>query len=472
VSLILYGLACVILAAGSPARRVGDSAEYVAMADQLSRIEPPALAPGDIARLESRFRALGTGYETGQLQFPMLEAGGRQDLPHFWLYSAVVVPAYWLVRAAGIHPSISFAAANIAMLLGAFWVVRRRTGVVPAVLLFLGPIVWWIDKPHTEVFTFSLLAAAMAVLDRHPGWSFVLIGVAATQNPVIAFALPIVAGAAMAVDRSRVRSRLFWVSLASATAIAAIHPIYYLSRLGTLTPQALTRGAVWHVPSRPELGAFIWDPNVGLLAGFPLLAPTIIVVVVMTGRRLGRRMLTPAVIAAPCLVIVFVAGFAQTTNFNAGATFGMGRYALWLIPLTIPVFERWHAAGEPGAVGLAAVVSVSVVISLAVAHPRHPDHFNGGPGYAARFLWARAPRLDNPLAEVFSERLRQGEPGLVPVATASCSKVLLVDGVAPTECPVDGVPAWCREPGALCYANRSGGDSYRFASVPQGQPGP
>jgi hypothetical protein len=248
-------------------------------------------------------------------------------------------------------------------------------------------------------------------------------------------------------------------------ALAALHPLYYWVRLGVLTPQDLTEGFTFHVPSRPELGAVIWDPNLGLLWGFPLFVPVVVLVLALAARRLGRRTLTASVLAIGPMAAVFVVGVAQTGNFNHGGTFGMSRYAIWLIPLAVPVFERWRAAGRPWMPGVAVVVGASALQSIAVAHPRHADHHAGGPSAAARFLWERFPEFDNPLAEVFSERLGHFER--VPVATGNCAKVLLIDGIAPDECPVPPAPEWCRRAGEDCYANRHDG-GYRFASAPDG----
>jgi len=60
---------------------------------------------------------------------------------------------------------------------------------------------------------------------------------------------------------------------------------------------------------------------------------------------------------------------------------------------------------------------------------------------------------DNPLAEVFVERLSFAEPGLAPIAAPGCTKVLLIDGTWPVPCRPEPAPAWCAATGAL-YTNR------------------
>lgn len=456
-----------VLIASSPFRRVGDAGEYLAMTDQLARLHRPSLSPSDLERVVHMFQSLGSGYGDALIERPQLWSNGRLDFLHFWGYSALVVPAYWATSVVGMHPHVAFAITNLALLTASFTIVRRRIGALPAVLIFGGPIIWWLDKPHTEAFTFALLAAAMALLDRRPGIAMVLTAIASLQNPPIALTLPVMFAAVVACDRTQRRSVPLRRAAVLSIGIAALHPLYYLGRLGVLTPQVLTDDAVLHVPSRPELGAFVWDPNVGLLWGFPLLVPLALGAVAAAASRLGRRTLTPAVVASLPIAVVFAAGFAQTANINSGGTFGMGRYALWFVPLTVPCFERWNAAGRPVGAALAIGTVASVTVSVAVAHPRHGDHFAGGPSYAARALWEHAPSLDNPLVEIFVERLHAGRSDVVASATPSCSKVLLVDGRAPPECPIGPVPASCSRSGALCYANRAD-DGYRFTTAPTG----
>ena len=97
------------------------------------------------------------------------------------------------------------------------------------------------------------------------------------------------------------------------------------------------------------------------------------------------------------------------------------------------------------------------------------------PPVAAQLV-ERAPSLYNPLPEVFAERFgRVDGPARLPVASPSCSKVLLVGRGRPhMSWPIPCVP---REPppdclvaGHLCYANRQADGSFVFA-VPPRQPG-
>jgi hypothetical protein len=95
--------------------------------------------------------------------------------------------------------------------------------------------------------------------------------------------------------------------------------------------------------------------------------------------------------------------------------------------------------------------------------PRQPESYCA-PTRVASFIWDRWPSLDNPLPEIFAERLSAAEPGRVPVATAGCAKILIADGWWPVPCVPQRAPSVCEAPGALCYANRAVG-GYHFVQV-------
>jgi len=86
------------------------------------------------------------------------------------------------------------------------------------------------------------------------------------------------------------------------------------------------------------------------------------------------------------------------------------------------------------------------------------------PSVAALAIWTRYPALNNPLPEIFWERLGGSEFATPPVATPGCEKVLLLAGQWPAFCPAVPAPVQCQQPVALCYANRIRG-IYAFVPI-------
>jgi len=72
----------------------------------------------------------------------------------------------------------------------------------------------------------------------------------------------------------------------------------------------------------------------------------------------------------------------------------------------------------------AAGVLASAVLGVWTFHPARSETADR-PTRLASFLWTRHPSLDNPLPEVFAERLRGLDENWLPVATPGCEKILL-----------------------------------------------
>ena len=457
-----FGLLLLALLATSRPQRVGDAREYLAMAMNLARLGPPALSPAEMATTQARLDRL---HFTGlSLTTPALRApDGRQDFYHFWLYPALAVPEIWLTSLAGVHPNFGFAALNVLLFIGALRVVSQRVAWWIAAVVFCGPVLWWIDKAHTEVFTVSLLAVACVLLREAPWWSMVCLGAAATQNLPVAALIACVAVTAPLLRDDAWRDSRFWIGASAAAALALLHPAYYLWRLGVPNPQMFA-GVHPHVPAVAEMGAVLWDPNVGLLWHAPLFVLTVLAAAVTLAVRPRVRVRSPEIWLALAGAGIFLFSVAQPRNFNHGSTPGISRYALWLIPLTIPILQRASGVASARSQRWFVLLALASCLSCTVAfHPRWPERYLS-PTWMARVIWERWPGLDNPLPEIFSERVSGAEPGLLPAATPGCTKVLMIGGQWPPHCYPETVPAPCATPEVLCYANRHEG-GYTFVPV-------
>lgn len=453
----LLGL-MLALAAESRLRPVGDAGEYLAMSLNLARLSPPSLSADELARLE----ALYPGDVTTRLVMPEYRArDGRQDFPHFWFYPLLAAPFVRAAPAVGAPPLAGFAAVNLLLLLTAAWLLRARASAAVALVLAAGPILWWTDKAHTEAFTFSLLVVAVLMLKDAPWWSAAALGGAATQNPPLAGGLLI--AMAYAIHTRGWRDRRVWRGAAFGLALAALHPIYYYWRLGVWS--GLATGINRHTPSVRELTSVVLDPNLGILIHDPPLAVAIAAALVAAARRRSAWRFDAAHACVALIALMFLVSFTQTTNFNAGGTPDPSRYGLWLLPLALPLLRtvpdraRW----------MKAIGAASLIWCVIAFAPKRADEYLR-PTPLAAALWQQWPSIDNPLAEVFAERVSGREPpALPPLATPGCEKVLLLgrggEAEWPGRCSPTSAPPACRERGALCYANRSGA-TYRFTSAP------
>jgi len=420
---VLFACLLVTLAATSAPREVGDGSEYVNLSDRLASLHLP----------------------------------GAGESRHFLFYSALAAPLVALLKAIGLEPLGAFTVLNGLLLAAALYVTAHRLHWTWCAIVFAGPILWWLDKPHTEPFTFALFAIAFSLLESAPWWSLVAAGAAATQNPGNAALVGILAVAAVAGKTSLLKDRRFWMGLAAAAALAALHPAYYLLRLGT--PTRLASAGDVHWMTLREYVTVLADPNVGLLPQVPVYAVAVAAGVLLLAFRAPRRLLSPGVVAAATsgAWLAFVA--AMATNVNHGGTPGLSRYATWFIPLAIPLFQEVDRLLTLRVSWMALPAVASAALGVWAFHPARAEAVDR-PTRLASFLWTQYPSVDNPLPEIFAERLRGLDENCLPVATPGCEKVLLPgrggrDSVWPIPCAPAPLPDWCQAAGALCYANRT-----------------
>ncbi len=448
------------LALDSHPRLVGDGQEYLAMASNLAQGRPPGLNAAERASLEKAL-SLREG-ELAESRRALVGRDGRQDFHHFWLYSLAVAPLLALVQAAGGPPLVAFTLTNAVLLLLAALVLHLRQGPGATLVFCAGPLVWWLDKPHAEVFLVALLAIALVSIGSRPELALPLVGLAAAQNPVF---VPLLAvGSAWAALRRGGRPFLL-VGLALAWALALADPLYYLHHLGTPSPLGDT--VLRHLPNPAELRAVLVDPNLGLLPAWPSLALAVAAAAALALRR--RRgwpwwELAAGAVAVGSLLVLFT----QPGNINHGGTRGMSRYALWLAPFALPALGRL-AGARP--IWLALLAALSLTSAIPEYLPARPERYLE-PTPLAAWLWTRQPGLDRPLPEVFAERAWGTPPlGAAPAATPGCETALLRgDGTPigrwPLSCAPAEKPPGCRTVGTLCYAFRRGGRNV-FAPAPE-----
>jgi hypothetical protein len=414
------------------------------MALNLSRGAPPALSASELAALGER---LGTtpGFNDALLQLPLQGRDGRQDFYHPWLYSLFAAPAVAILDYVGFHLNYAFAVLNLLIAALLLWWLVRNVSAKAAIVLAAGPLLWWIDKAHTEVFMFVALAFAVQLLEQRPLVALLAAALAAAQNPAAAVVVFMVLASVLLVRPRRVSM----VGIVGALAIVAIMPVYYWWHLGIASPlgSTITR----EVPGFRALVTPLIDPNLGLAP----YAPVLIILAAGGIARTPRRTLIVFLATATALLVVF----AQSSNINHGGSPGMSRYGLWLLGLAVPlVVEGCRSLELTRPVLLRALVAISVAISAYVFRPAWSDRQGLSPTWLAETIWTKWPGADNPVPEVFSERMsgRDGQP-LVPIGTVGCEKVLIrgdgVDAWWPFPCPPQRVPESCSARDALCYVN-------------------
>jgi hypothetical protein len=373
-----------------------------------------------------------------------------------------VAPIVRVVEAAAGSSHAAFTVFNVLLLAATGALLARRVSAVAAILLATGPILWWLDKPQPDVFTFSMIAGAMVLFNSARWWSLILLGLATAQEPLAGVAL----GAALIAAALPVGflDRRVWLAAGISVVLALIAPLYRFARTGTFGLSMC--GIDLHLPLARELLTTPFDPNVGIFIHAPLLTAALIVALVLALVRAPGQVFTMKSATALAIGGLLIVMFTQTTDMNSGGTPGPARHGLWLLPLTIPLLEA-----APPATALKVLAASALVWSVMLFEPARPENYLQ-PTRLSAALWQRWPAADNPLVEIFSERVSGSQPApQPPLATPACEKVLIIGRGSgsptgwPGRCEPETAPPFCREVGVLCYANRTNGE-YAFTRLP------
>jgi hypothetical protein len=434
---------------------VGDGGEYFVMAQQIASGRAPSLTAAELHEAKTQLQELGSGFETSLLDYPdLLAADGRQEFLHFFLYPLLVAPAVPVARVLGLHPNAAFTLINALLLSAALYVVARRAPPAACAAGFLSPVVWWVDKAHTEAFLFASVAVAAVVFDARPRVALVACALAGAQNAAIGVTFPLFA----VLLWLAARPRWSWQETATAAVGAGIVAspfVYTWIRLGRISPMAEYANPA--APTVSGLLAFVFEPNIGLLFSAPVYA---IVLVATIWRALaGDAERAPLWSWAVVVQAVLLAVWAINPNANHGGTPGVNRWALSLLALGLPSIAWLVSQAGPFRAAATVAVTVCCAASVATHAPWAPENYRH-PTRLAERMWDAGWVRVTP-AEVFAERAQHREPASVPSHDGSCSVLLIAEQQAPIECapPAAPLPAACRAPGAMCYAVMRGEDA-------------
>jgi hypothetical protein len=470
-----FAVLCIVLVVTGSTQRVGDGGEYVAMSYQFANLRPPAMSLWDLADIDRHYAALGDSMATfrgSARSEAVLLSNGRYDQLHFWIYPLLAAPFVKLTHWFGVADTYGFAAMHVVLAVFTFGVVLRRKGAVAASLLFISPLLWWIDKPHGELVVFCLLLLALLWTRDRPHLGLLCLSVLAAHNMSLTTVLATYGIWLLILHgRSLFDSGRKWAALVAAVVIAGSHPVYYLVRLGAIDPIRLIEVQKVRVPTVTRFITPVLDPYAGLVMWWPALVLAAGVGAVLRAWHrplVGRTLREWAAVWAPFVVaMALLFAQAQITQPASGGTFALTRYGVWFAPFAVFAFGHHRSTRRVTQAGVAICCVASAVLSFHVARPDRPDvWFTVAPTFVSDAVNDHAPWLWNPVPQIFLTREHGQYTPIEPVANESCTKLLAVSGRWPGDCPTPtDVPSDCAA-SYFCYANRSG-DDYFFQPVDQ-----
>jgi hypothetical protein len=425
--------------------RVGDGAEYYALYYAWRDTLRPWMSPASFAsyqELVGLYDYVGM-VPADQLAeaFHSLRVGVTSDFNHFWFYSflafSLEAPLQVIGVSLGAHKSFLLLHYTLLLCLfiTLFRLYRWRGLSAGIIMTLLSPMVWYMDKVHTELFTFVFTLLAVAFVHRRLYLTGALcLAMASTQN--ISFALiaffPFFYRIIMLREK---RFSTFEVISAISTALLVlVHPTYYFFRYGVPTPQFLAGGA--------SLGGnlstiYIWlfDPDLGLLPFWPIGIVTIALsLFIFYTRKVGPASSKQEGGIFFCFfILVFLMvnlyANASTTNLNSGASPGPARYALWYLPLFLPavLYVLSNLGGRKILLFIwITALALSAWLSVLIYDPRETEKV-ATPSYLSLFIQTNFSELYSPPYEVFSEKYSGFGEQFVPRAILGpdCRKLLI-----------------------------------------------
>jgi hypothetical protein len=420
-------------------RRVGDGTEYYGMYFAWFLDHRPFMTPHSWSALAQlgHSNTIREFVPAAQLAetFPKLHLGETSDFNHFWMYSllAAVVSsmASYLGLPLGAHSA--FMLLHATLVGGVLWLAHYTDGwrglLAMITLSLLSPLIWYVDKVHTELFTYCLCSAAVISLcGKRYFLSSLLFALTSTQN--ISFAAIAIAPLIFSVIERTADHRFSPAQVIAAALtllLAVLHPLYYFFRYGTIDPQLIAGGA--------KIGGnakyfYVWllDPDIGLFPNWPLGVVLIAVCLwLYLTRKSASGTATNCIDADSALsrrtYFVFCAWFllinlyaqSSTDKLNSGATPGLARYATWYIPIFYPAqvallsaLHRGWSRRTPALIvawcALAMCALGCAAFTFAWQRPELSEAGYVAPSPVSLYVQTHFPGLYNPSPEIFAKR--------------------------------------------------------------------
>jgi hypothetical protein len=429
VAVIGAALFLLLPAILTPPRTLGDSGEYILMAESLLNHATPDLRAGDLARLAGRAARQPVEGGIRTLSSYRRSRTGSLYALHFWAYPAATLPVRLVLRWLCAHEYKAFAITNALLLLAAFWAIVTVAPYPPpwrllaGALLLVSPIAWFVTLPHPEVFTASLVSVALCFWCAGARTTATAAAaIASLQNPPLVLLVAFMwAGTLLAPAPARWRR----MAVATAAALPAAAPfLFNVWAFGTLSRIADENVHTSLVGLGRAL-ELIYDFNIGLLPYAPLT-----VILALGATVVGMRLVAARgfILAAWVLLVAIALVCSSMSDWNHG-TSGPSRYAVWLYPILLFVILEAFGRGRsaPALAGtVLALASQIVVFASRGAFLAPQDYLQHS--WLARLVLRQAPSLYAPTAEIFAERTAHhdwpAEGPIVYVADGRCRKAL------------------------------------------------
>jgi hypothetical protein len=410
-------LLCVAAAFVTAPVASGDWPEYTTTAFAIASHATPDIRLADVRAAEAAFPDGKVYYEqiAAKIDAPqgVPELGfhrarnGQLFAWHFFSYPALVAAPLVALEVSRVPPSKAFVLANWAFVLVLALSLRRlfksasQAGLGTLLFVLTGGIGYCAWTSPEWACAAALLSALALYLSDAPILAGLLTAFAASQNPSMAAFIGFAPLLRFIVRWQRtvplfeqVKRDIDWrhaVGLAVAAG-GAVAPYLFNWWAWGVPSLIASRSTSMELIGADRLLSFLFDPNQGLIIGFPAIVIGLLAIV-----RARRDVLLA--VAAFLFTLVLALPTLTTQNWNSAAA-GVMRYAFWsgmplLFVLLFVLVPRWRASWA-----LAALVVIGQVVATYTATTY--NYLQMSP--LAKLVLAKAPQAYNPDPEIFVER--------------------------------------------------------------------
>lgn len=424
--------------------RVGDGMEYYAMLFNLAEFHQPFSTPESwdfYDKYAAERRRMGfIPYEKflkiyHNLYWPYL-AGA--DFPHFWFYSFLVVPFYYVTKLLHIDAAYGFTFFHLFLVFLGAKIAEKELGPKAALtfILFIifTPALWYVNKAHTEFLTIVLTTIAAIFLWKEKYlYAATSFSILATQNLPFAIIGFLVVVYWFFAKRNEFLKKGNLILLLINFLLVLIHPLYYYLRINAFDPLLL--GAVTkEFPTLKKMLALLIDPDISLLPNWPLGIAIIALLVWLVFAGTFRKINIRLTLFIFTYIIIVSMSQSQTISFNSGAAVSVQRYCLWYLFLFYPamyyILSRLELESFKYKVLVLGLCFILGVISIKKFSPsNNEEYFN--PTFFSSFLYKYIPGFYDPIPEIFIERhsgVRRefGGAGAWAYSNPTCNKIVII----------------------------------------------
>lgn len=422
LGVIFLALLLLFIACYYPAERTGDGAYYYAQLIAFYEYGHPYVSDGVNAQVLQR-----TGVNAQEI-LTSVGKDGHIYTWHFWFYSLVCLPAFFVLKSLGLDTLQAFQITNALLCIAALYCLFSSASLCRASKWFIALCfvfstgAMYLLWTHPEIYSSALLLIACCqLLRRQYAWTAVWVALASYQNPSLAFFLfPVYFYQFFIAYRSDWQQGLWRVAKRfsptfMASFLVLLPYVWSKSVMGVFNPIADSDYVNYSYVRISRWLSLLFDLNQGVLVALP--AVVVLIGVLFFYRLWQFRKYKKNLVFADIFLVAFVfmsLPVLAQNNWNPGQSAFL-RYVCWLsIPLLFWVALHLNSFRHASWVVLAvALVQLPLAFYYGTHHALAPGAYLQFKPWVS-VVWRINPHRYNPAPMVFFNRLHQKE---LPIST-------------------------------------------------------